>query len=95
MMKDFQSRGLFGARDIHKKILDVYFPRFDATNQAHLRLAQLSETAHQQAATYLRTHPPEGDLTPTRLGRLRVEIKNQMPIEMNEIDDLVKRIIAS
>lgn len=25
MMKDFQSRDLFGARDIHKKILDIYF----------------------------------------------------------------------
>ncbi len=26
MMKDFQSKGLFGARDVHKKILDIYFP---------------------------------------------------------------------
>jgi type I restriction-modification system DNA methylase subunit len=25
-MKDFQARGLFGARHVHKKILDVYFP---------------------------------------------------------------------
>ena len=29
LMKDFQSKGLFGARDVHKKILDVYFPKFD------------------------------------------------------------------
>ncbi|MBS1809920.1 MAG: SAM-dependent DNA methyltransferase [Acidobacteria bacterium] len=95
MMKDFQSRGLFGARDIHKKILDVYFPRFDPANEVHLRLAQLSETAHQQAAQYLRTNPPAGDLTPGRLGRLRVEIKNQMTVEMQEIDDLVREIIAT
>ncbi len=95
MMKEFQARGLFGARHVHKKILDVYFPRFDATNEAHLRVAQLSETAHQEAATYLRTNPPEGDLTPMRLGRLRVEIKHQMPDVMNEIDALVRAIIAS
>ena len=95
MMKDFQSRGLFGARDIHKKILDVYFPRFDATNEAHMRLAQLSEAAHQQAVDFLRTNPPEGDLTPRHLGRLRVEIKHQMLDAMKEMDELVRGIIAS
>jgi hypothetical protein len=95
MMKEFQARGLFGARHVHKKILDVYFPRFDAANEAHLRLAQLSEAAHQQAANFLRTNPPEGDLTPMRLGRLRVEIKHQMPDTMDEIDEIVRRIIAS
>ncbi len=95
MMKEFQARGLFGARHVHKKILNVYFPRFSTTNEAHVRLAQLSKTAHQQAAAFLHTNPPEGDLTPMRLGRLRVEIKNQMPAEMKEMDDLVRGIIAS
>jgi hypothetical protein len=95
MMKEFQARGLFGARHVHKKILDVYFPRFEATNKSHLRLAELSQTAHQQAAQYLRTNPPTGILTPGRLGRLRVEIKNQMTVEMQEIDELVREIIAS
>jgi hypothetical protein len=26
-MKDFQAKGLFGARHVHKKILDIYFPK--------------------------------------------------------------------
>lgn len=31
MMKDFQARGLFGARHVSKKILDVYFPSMTRT----------------------------------------------------------------
>ena len=59
LMKDFQARGLFGARDVHKKILDIYFPSFDETNEVHLKLAELSETAHKKAAKYLEENPPQ------------------------------------
>jgi len=92
MMKDFQSRGLFGARDIHKKILDIYFPRFNRTEVNHRQLALVSETAHQKAGEYLHAHPPEGPLTPGRLGRLRSAIKQHLKDEMNEIDPLVEKI---
>ncbi len=94
MMKDFQSRGLFGARDIHKKILDIYFPRFDKRDKLHARLAELSATAHQRAAGFLRAHPPQQELTAAHLGRLRTEIKKHLEMELLEIDSLVKRIIT-
>jgi hypothetical protein len=94
MMKDFQSRGLFGARDIHKKILDIYFPRYDRTATQHRALALISETAHRNAAEYLRAYPPEGPLTPGRLGRLRSEIKQELETEMEQIDQLVKELIV-
>lgn len=42
-IKDFQTRGLFGPRDIHKKILDVYFPEFNAHNKFHLQLSELGK----------------------------------------------------
>ncbi|MDX6272356.1 MAG: hypothetical protein QOD28_3579 [Acidobacteriota bacterium] len=93
-MKDFQSRGLFGARDIHKKILDVYFPRFVKSDDRHARLARLSETAHNKAAAYLRANPPTATLTPGRLGRLRVAVKKEVEIELSAINELVKEIIA-
>lgn len=94
MMKDFQSRGLFGARDIHKKILDIYFPRFDRNNTTHRELARISDAAHRKAKEYLRTHPPEGPLTPGRLGRLRSAIKQNLEAEMKQIDQLVKNLIV-
>lgn len=94
MMKDFQARGLLGARHVHKKILDVYFPIFDRGNDAHQNLARISETAHQKVAEFLRVYPPGGRLTPGRLGRLRSEVKQHLEAEMKEIDAVVERIIA-
>jgi len=52
MMKDFQARGLYGARHVHKKILDIYYPRFDAGDETHLELAELSRAAHEKASAY-------------------------------------------
>lgn len=94
MMKDFQSKGLFGARDVHKKILDIYFPRFDESNVIHLQLAELSETAHKKAAKYLEDNPPQKELTATRLGKLRLDIKKYLSAEMKEIDKLVKKVVG-
>jgi type I restriction-modification system DNA methylase subunit len=93
MMKDFQTKGLFGARDVHKKILDIYFPKFDENDTNHLQLARLGETAHKKAKEYLVANPPQNDLTPFHLGRLRLAIKNHLKKEMKEIDKLVKKII--
>jgi hypothetical protein len=94
LMKDFQSRGLFGARDVHKKILDIYFPRFNKGDETHSSLALLSETAHQKASEFLRANPPQHELAATRLGRLRSQIKKHLETEMAEIDALVEKIIA-
>ncbi|HEY0100300.1 MAG TPA: N-6 DNA methylase [Pyrinomonadaceae bacterium] len=93
-MKDFQARGLFGARHVHKKILDVYFPRFVAGDDKHARLARLSETAHKKANAFLLANPPAGALTPRRLGRLRVAVKTELAAELSAIDESVKEIIA-
>ena len=94
LMKDFQSKGLFGPRDVHKKILDIYFPRFDETNEVHLNLAELSEKAHKKAAKYLEDNPPQKELSPTRLGKLRLDIKKYLAEEMKEIDKLVKKVLG-
>jgi hypothetical protein len=94
MMKDFQSRGLFGARDVSKKILDIYFPEFDKNNTAHQTLAALSQKAHEQTAAWLQENPPPPFLTALPLGRLRLEIKGRLASEMKEIDKIVRQIIG-
>ncbi|MHB9010894.1 MAG: N-6 DNA methylase [Ignavibacteriaceae bacterium] len=93
MMKDFQAKGLFGERHVHKKILDIYYPKFDENNDIHLRLAELSKTSHEKAAQYLKNNTPQKELTATRLGKIRVDIKKHLAEKMNEIDKLVKKII--
>ncbi len=93
LMKDFQSKGLFGARDVHKKILDVYFPKFDENEATHIQLAQLSQTAHEKALKYLQDNPPQQELSAMHLGRLRTTIKRHLAKEMGEIDGVVKKIL--
>jgi len=92
-MKDFQAKGLFGARHVHKKILDVYFPKFDENDNNHMLLAQLSQTAHEKTSKYLQDNPPQHELSAMHLGRLRVDIKKHLAKEMGEIDKLVKKVL--
>jgi type I restriction-modification system DNA methylase subunit len=94
MMKDFQARGLFGARHVSKKILDIYYPKFNEEEETHIHLAELSKTAHLKAAQYLKDNPPQKELTAIHLGRLRTEIKKYLAPEMKEIDKIVKKIIG-
>jgi len=94
MMKDFQSKGSFGARHVHKKILDVYFPKYDEANKTHQQLATLSKACHAKAAQYVKDNPPQQVLSAMHLGRLRVAIKKHLATEMKEIDGLVKKVIG-
>ncbi len=93
MMKDFQTKGLFGARDVHKKILDIYYPKFDEKNKAHLRIAELSEAAHKTVSTFLKTIDTTKKVEGLQLGKIRLDIKKHLAKEMKEIDELVKEII--
>ena len=93
MMKDFQAKGLFGARHVHKKILDVYFPTYDEKNKIHKQLAVLGKEAHEKTKIYLTENPPPQNLSAMHLGRLRLAIKKHLAEEMIEIDHLVEKII--
>lgn len=94
MMKDFQAKGLFGARHVHKKILDIYFPKYDEANKTHRQLATLSKACHAKAAQYVKDNTPQQVLSAIHLGRIRVAIKKHLATEMEEIDRLVKKIIG-
>ena len=94
MMKDFQATGLFGARHVHKKILDVFFPKFNEKNKTHLKLALLGEQAHAKAKAYVEANLPKQELSAIHLGRYRVEIKKHLKEEMEGIDGLVGEMIG-
>lgn len=93
MMKDFQSKGLFGARDVSKKILDIYYPRYDAEADSHRRLAELGQLCHERTAQYLRDFPPPSPLGGMQLGKLRLSIKRYLAKELKAIDVLVRKLI--
>ncbi|MBS1635424.1 MAG: SAM-dependent DNA methyltransferase [Bacteroidetes bacterium] len=93
LMKDFQTKGLFGARDVHKKILDIYYPKFDENIETHLKLAELGQRAQNETAKFLKDNSPQQELSAIHLGRIRVAIKKHLSTEMREIDKIVKKII--
>ncbi len=94
MMKDFQAKGLFGARHVHKKILDVYFPKYDSVSKTHNQLAALSKACHAKASQFVKDNPPQQVLSAMHLGRLRVAIKKHLHKEMVEIDVLVGKVVG-
>jgi type I restriction-modification system DNA methylase subunit len=94
MMKDFQAKGLFGARHVHKKILDVYFPKYDTASKTHQQLATLSKVCHTKATQFVQDNPPQQALSAMHLGRLRLAIKKHLAKEMEEIDGLVGKIVG-
>lgn len=93
MMKDFQAKGLFGARHVHKKILDIFYPQFDEKDEKHLRIAELSKAAHETVSIFLKGINPNKKVEGLHLGKIRLDIKNHLSKEMKEIDKLVKQII--
>ncbi|NCX95811.1 MAG: hypothetical protein EBX41_05260, partial [Chitinophagia bacterium] len=94
LMKDFQTKGLWGYRDVAKKILDVYFPKFDKKDNIHVELATLSKLCHDKTAVFLKSQTIHRFLDTRALGTLRSQIKAMLKNELEAIDKLVKQIIA-
>jgi len=92
LIKEFQSRGLFGPRDVCKKILDVPLPQFKARNKIHQKLAELGKLCESKIKEML--GDTQGlDLTAYELGRLRRKIRQHLESELEEMDVLVKKIV--
>lgn len=92
-MKEFQSMGHFGARHVHSKILDIYFPRYDENNPQHKALAELSRTSHDKASCWIKDNPPQMELTSNHLGRLRTALKKHLFPELKQIDQIIKLLL--
>ncbi len=93
LMKPFQSRGLFGARDVSKKILDVPLPQFKADNPLHVRLAELGKTCTGRVAQYIE----EQNLATQEysVGRIRSDIRSKLLVsELQEIDEVLGKLIG-
>ena len=86
-IKPFQSMGLLGERDIHKKVLDLPIPVFDGNDEQHSNLADLGIAAHKQAKGVIRDgiFPVEGSLASQR---------GYMRAALGELHDEIELIVA-
>ena len=91
-IKDFQTMGLFGPRDIHKKILDVSLPRFEVSNPDHLLLSKLSIECHSRSQEYCEKIKLESHFSPVKLGIARLNIRGYLKKELNQIDNLLSMV---
>lgn len=91
LVKEFQTTGHFGERDVTKKILEFPWPKYSSDASTHRRLASLGREAARQVNALLgTTHGLE--LDPRSLGRERLRLRVAIAPLMKEIDALVKAI---
>ena len=90
-IKQFQAKGLFGERHVHKKILELPWPAFTVNNPWHRRLVALGRKAAAQA---LLAVGPQRDmeLGMRDLGQLRLRVRREIAPVLADIDLLVKAI---
>ncbi len=88
LIKPMQARGLWGPRDIHKKVWELPIPQFREANKRHVRLAQISENCAKQVADMLPAVAQEGSI-----GRARSAVRRSLKDELAEIDSIVKEIL--
>lgn len=90
-IKDFQSQGLFGERDIHKLIVMLPLPAYNGKNEDHLRVAELGKACAKMAQGMADTEGWDS-LDARTLGRARTMLRRRMAVEIGEIDGLLAKI---
>jgi hypothetical protein len=95
LLKPMQSRGLWGPRDICKKVLELPIPEFDQKDEAHIRLAEIAEACAQKVKEMV---PDLKKLFkdvrgPHAIGRARTAVREALKDELAKIDAVVKEIL--
>jgi hypothetical protein len=90
-IKPFQSTGLLGERDIHKKLLDLPIPTFNQEISLHQRISACGQQANRQAQAAIAdpNFPGSGSLA-----RKRAYIRKALEEKMAEIDALVRQLLG-
>jgi hypothetical protein len=91
LIKEFQARGLFGPRHVHKKILELPWPEFSGNRPSHRQLVALGRQAALDVQGILGVQQ-DLELDPRTLGRLRTRIRSELAALMAQIDALVEAI---
>jgi len=90
LIKPMQSRGQWGERDIHKKVLELPLPKFNRNNREHLELVDLAKQAQIKAAKLA----PELEKKYTGIGKIRQLVKVEIAEELLKIDKIVRELIV-
>lgn len=84
-IKPLQPRGLWGERHIQRRPLMFPIPRFNKSNQLHIRLAELSRQCYVKIASL--------KFTKKGTAGLRKEAREAIKEELKEIDNIVSQLL--
>jgi hypothetical protein len=90
-IKSSQAKGLWGARHVCKKVLDLPIPKFDPDKKEHVRLADIGEACAKRVRRWVDSGGP-GKIKST--GRLRSNVRELLASELAEINALVKPMLG-
>jgi hypothetical protein len=95
LIKPMQARGLWGPRDIHKKVWELPIPEFNEKNPKHTRLADIAEACAEKVKEMVPDLKKlfEDVRGPHAIGRARTAVRQALHDELAEIDSLVKEIL--
>jgi hypothetical protein len=95
LIKPMQARGLWGPRDIHKKVWELPIPEFNPKDKAHLRLAQIAQACAERVKEMApRLKVLFKDVRgPRAIGRARTAVREALKDELAEIDSLVQDVL--
>ena len=89
-IKDFQTMGLFGARDVHKKILEVALPKYNQLVPKHVKIAELGKACMKKTEQYIKQEGLSNN--EYNVGKERSNIRKLLSEELKEIDKLLEEI---
>jgi hypothetical protein len=95
LIKPMQARGLWGPRDITKKVWELPIPQFNPKDKAHLRLAQIAEACADRVKEMVPGLKAlfQDVRGPRAIGRARMAVREALKDELAEIDALVQDIL--
>jgi hypothetical protein len=89
---DWMTKGLFGPRDIHKRVLDVPWPTFDPANASHSKLVAVSNALAKEARQLVE----DNQTAPASLGRRRSWLRESLnSSSLASVETLVTSISES
>jgi len=90
-IKSSQAKGLWGARHVHKKVLDLPIPKYDPAKKEHVRLAEIGEACAKRVGKWIASG---GSGKVTSIGVLRQRVRDMLKAELAEIDSIVKPMLG-
>jgi hypothetical protein len=84
LVKPMQSQGLWGARDICKKVLELPIPIYNEEKSSHRALSELGIDCAKKVEKIIPTLDTRA-VTPGKIGRLRSQVREQLKDELNKL----------